>query len=254
MTIARSFLAALCVGLFVGVLMTPVQYLRVVPLIESAERYESGGGAGHDHAGFVGAALAGTAASQGAGETLRLAHSGAHADEHHAEGQAGAPLGSRLAGTLAANVVTGAGFALVLLSASLLLNRPLTAANGLAFGLAGFAAVALAPALGLPPELPAMPAADLGARQAWWALAAACTAGGLALLLLPRAALLRALGLGLLALPHVVGAPAPDELASPIPPTLAAEFAVASLATGAVFWALLGAGLGRAFDRLAARP
>ena len=36
--------------------------------------------------------------------------------------------------------------------------------QGLFWGFAGFAVFTLAPGLGLPPELPAMPAADLGAR------------------------------------------------------------------------------------------
>lgn len=35
--------------------------------------------------------------------------------------------------------------------------------------MAGFAAFTVAPALGLPPELPGMMAADLGPRQARWA-------------------------------------------------------------------------------------
>jgi adenosylcobinamide kinase/adenosylcobinamide-phosphate guanylyltransferase len=48
------------------------------------------------------------------------------------------------------------------------------------WGLAGFAVFTLAPGLGLPPELPAMPAADLLARQVWWIGTAAATAIGLA--------------------------------------------------------------------------
>ena len=52
--------------------------------------------------------------------------------------------------------------------------------------MAGFAVFMLAPSLGLPPELPGMPAAELGPRQVWWLLTAAATAAGLALLAFRR--------------------------------------------------------------------
>jgi len=48
--------------------------------------------------------------------------------------------------------------------------------RGLLWGLAGFAVFSLAPALGLPPELPGAHAADLAARQAWWVGTAIATA------------------------------------------------------------------------------
>ena len=50
------------------------------------------------------------------------------------------------------------------------------------WGFAGFAVFTLAPGLGLPPELPAMPAADLGDRQIWWTATVLATAVGLALI------------------------------------------------------------------------
>src|SRR3974390_3265881 len=40
--------------------------------------------------------------------------------------------------------------------------------EGLMWGLAGFAVFTLAPGLGLPPELPGVPAAPLLSRQLWW--------------------------------------------------------------------------------------
>ncbi|MBP0617298.1 CbtA family protein [Jiella mangrovi] len=248
--IIRYLLAALVAGLVAGVLVTPIQYLKVIPLIAHAEAYENGGHGiePHDHhqAGLVSSAHAHGPDALGKGRVI-LAHAPAAGGGEDA-GDASL-FQSRALGTLTANVVTGGGFALMLAAVALLAGRSITTRNGALWGLAGFAAVALAPALGLPPELPAMPAADLSARQAWWIMTVGLTAVGLYCLILRREVPLRALGVALLVVPHLFAAPHPAQLASPIPPTLAAEFAVASLATGAAFWVLLGLGVGFAMDR-----
>ena len=153
--------------------------------------------------------------------------------------------------TSLATVVLGIGFALALLGAMVLSGRPIDAGTGLAFGAAGFAAMTLAPALGLPPELPGNAATDLAGRQAWWIFAAASTAAGLAGLLLGRNAAIRITGIVLVAVPHIVGAPQPAAFASTAPAELAGHFAAASLVVSAVFWAVLGAASGAAYERLA---
>lgn len=243
--LVRFLLATLVAGLFVGVVMTPIQYMRVVPLILHAEAYESGGHGiepGHHHdAGLVSSASAHDVDGQ-----MILAHAPAEGEEANP-----ALFESRLLGTLAANIVTGAGFALMLAAVAMLTGRRITAHNGALWGLAGFGAVALAPALGLPPELPAMPAADLATRQIWWIMTVGLSAAGLYCLILRRETALRVAGVALLVVPHLFAAPHPADLSSPIPPTLAAEFAVASLATGAVFWVLIGLAVGYAQDRFA---
>src|SRR5258706_524177 len=58
--------------------------------------------------------------------------------------------------------------------------------EGLVWGLAGFTVFTLAPGLGLPPQLPGVPAAPLLSRQIWWVLAALAAAGGLSLIFLRR--------------------------------------------------------------------
>jgi predicted cobalt transporter CbtA len=58
-------------------------------------------------------------------------------------------------------------------------GHDLDARRGLLWGLGGFAALHLAPAVGLPPELPGMASADLAARQPGGPLRGA-TATGLA--------------------------------------------------------------------------
>ena len=91
----------------------------------------------------------------------------AHAHEH-GDGWAPADGAERTFFTFAANMVTGIGFALLLVAVSELFGGIADWRQGVFWGLAGFAVFTLAPGLGLPPELPAMPAADLGERQAWW--------------------------------------------------------------------------------------
>ncbi|WP_427024669.1 CbtA family protein [Aureimonas ureilytica] len=240
--LTRTLAAALFAGLLAGASITPVQQMKLVPLILAAEVYEDGGApAAAPHA----AALSFVSPA--------LAHSAGDHAPSGGEHEATTLVASRAGGSLLANLVLGCGFALLLAAASLAVNRPITLRNGALWGLAGFGVLTLAPALGLPPELPAMPAADLVARQLWWLGTVAASAAGLALLVLRPSPAARIGGLALLVAPHLVPAPHPADLASPIPPTLAAEFAVASLSVSALFFVLIGLAAGFAFDRLAHR-
>ena len=85
----------------------------------------------------------------------RIAH------EHDEEAWAPADGFERFAYTALANVVTAIGFALMLVAVSELAGGIANWRQGVFWGFAGFAVFTLAPGLGLPPELPAMPAADL---------------------------------------------------------------------------------------------
>jgi cobalt transporter subunit CbtA len=142
---------------------------------------------------------------------------------------------------------------LALAGASLLLNRPVTLANGAVWGLCGFLAFSLAPASGLPPELPGMAAADLWGRQIWWWFTAGMTAAGLALMVERRSAAYWALALLLIALPHIIGVPHAPAEASNVPAHLASGFAANALASAAVFWICLGMAQGFINERSARR-
>jgi cobalt transporter subunit CbtA len=108
------------------------------------------------------------------------------------------------------------------------------------WGLAGFAVFTLAPGLGLPPELPGVPAAPLLSRQLWWVLAAAATASGLGLIFLRPTVPAAIAGLVLLILPHLVGAPELDHVETNVPTSLSHQFVVVVTLTSLVFWSLLG--------------
>ena len=112
--------------------------------------------------------------------------------------------------------------------------------QGVMWGLAAFAVFTLAPGLGLPPELPAMPAADLGPRQLWWIGTVAASASGLALIVYGRSLLAIGAGVALLVAPHIIGAPQPVSYETPIPEGLHHSFVVAVVMTTLVFWVLLG--------------
>jgi cobalt transporter subunit CbtA len=204
-------------GAIAGLGMTVAQQISTVPLILKAEVYE-GAPPGHDH---------GDAAA---------AQTGAH--EHG--GWSPADGVERTFFSALANIVTGIGFALLLVAASELFGGIKDWRQGLFWGLAGFTVFTLAPGLGLPPELPAMPAAELGPRQLWWIGTAISTALALGLLFYGRSAVAAVAAIVLLVMPHLIGAPQPVSYESPIPEGLHHSFVVAVVLTTLLFWMLLG--------------
>ncbi len=216
-------------GAIAGLGMTVAQQLTTVPLILKAEIYEQNATPAHDH---------GDAAT---------APAGAH--EHGDEGWAPADGAERTFFSALANIVTGIGFALLLVAVSELFGGIRNWRQGLFWGLAGFAVFTLAPGLGLPPELPAMPAAELGARQLWWVATALSTAIALGLLVYGRSAVAAIAAIVLLVMPHLIGAPQPVSYESPIPEGLHHSFVIAVVLTTLLFWMLLGGLAGLFRDR-----
>ena len=209
----RIFLTALIAGVVAGLFAAGVQRIKIIPLIDRAEVYE----AGEAHGGDAGAGLA----------------------------QAWQPQAGleRAAYTALADILAGIGFALLLTGAIALAGLRgyvINAQRGILWGAAGFTVFALAPALGLPPLPPGMEAAGLVQRQVWWIATAATTALGLGLIVFPRKLVYPMIGVGLLILPHLIGAPEPPEIGGKVPSGIVAEFVVASLAAAGLFWLLLG--------------
>jgi len=226
-------LSAAAAGVAAGLFTAVVQQATTTPIIIEAERYESGA-AGHDHA----------AAADAVGVTVST--------HGAAEVEAWAPADGieRTLYTSLATTVLGVGFALALLGAMMLAGVKIDARMGLAFGVAGFICVGLAPGMGLPPEIPGSGAAALEVRQIWWFFAAGATALGIAGLLLTSSLGLQIAGVILIAAPHIVGAPHPHEYVSTAPAELAGHFAATSLAVTAIFWAVLGFASGGFYERL----
>ncbi len=239
--IIRFLLAAIVAGLLSGVLMTGAQELKVTPLILHAEQYENGA------PGDQSAMRSLPALSVLAEMVLPVSKAHAHGDGHE---EGGILFGlDRFGGTLMANLVTGVGFGLLLFAASLITGVSITLRNGVLWGAAGWLAFQFLPAIGLPPELPGFPAADLHDRQAWWMATVVLSASGLYFLVLRPEIWAKVLGVVVIAAPQLYGAPQPTDIASDVPALLGAEFAVAALATTAFFWVVLGLMLGGAVDR-----
>ena len=132
-------------------------------------------------------------------------------------------------------------------------GREITAREGLLWGLAGFAAFQLAPAMGLAPNLPGTPGADLGDRQLWWWGAVLATATGLGLLAYGRGAIAVVVALALLAAPHLIGAPQTDGYAGTAPPEVASAFAARVLGVSFFAWLLMGWVAGTVWAKVWAR-
>ena len=223
--IGRYVLTALVAGLIAGAVLTGLQVWRLSPLIAAAEVYEKADDA----------ALPCKESMPG----MKMC-----ADDGSKEWQP-APGLPRIGLTGGASMLAGGGFAVLLAGLSLLLNVPINTTNGWAWGLCGFFAVHLAPSFGLPPEVPGMPVADLAARQIWWVGTIFATSAAIYCFVARPETWVKGLGILLLALPHVIGAPHAAPAASTVPPTLAADFAAKALGAAAIFWLVMGVALGR---------
>ncbi|ARH18784.1 CbtA family protein [Pseudomonas aeruginosa] len=216
----RILTTACYTGALAALLLTLLQSVWITPLILQAEVYESAESA-HEQA---------QAHEHG---------TGAHEHEHDAEAWTPENGWQRTLSTFGGNLVVAVGFALML-SALYNLRSPAKAWHGVLWGLAGYAIFCLAPAAGLPPELPGTMAVELTSRQGWWGATALATAVGIALIVFGKHWFLRAIAVVLIAAPHLYGAPQPSHHHALAPDDLQAQFRVASLMVNAVFWIALG--------------
>ncbi len=210
---------ALLAGAIAGTLLFSYQYIVVVPVIVAAEAYEE--------------------RQEGASAEL--------AQHQHSEWKPGNGL-ERSFFTAASTVLTGIGFAALLLSTVTLCGFGLDVRRGLLWGVAGFVCFVAAPALGLPPVPPGVPVADVHARQLWWVMTVVATAIALFLIFATRPTWISRTAGGLfLLLPHAIGAP---QIIGPqiVPAHLVRAFALASIAGNGLFWLVLGAATGFLFQ------
>ena len=220
----RIFVSALVAGAVAGLIAAVLQFLFVIPLLLEGELYETG---------------------------ARV-----HFADGAAESESGAPAlewdFQRHSLTVAFSMITWIAFSLVLTALMALRARSgwaITVESGALWGLMAFLAVQLAPAAGLPPELPGTAAADVTDRYVWWI--GTIVAAGLALWLLTNKlnAASVALAIALLVAPHVIGAPHLDRYYGVAPPELSAHFVTRSLAVTAVVWTVMGAVIGWVWQR-----
>ncbi len=148
--------------------------------------------------------------------------------------------------TFSANFLTAFAYALLLFSAITFRNT-IFPAQGLLWGIAGYLSFFVAPALGLPPEIPGMEAAQLAHRQVWWLYTVFVTMTGLWLLVFGKP-WKKAVSVVLLISPHLFGAPQPTIHGFSHPDTLAVEkltelwhqFIIQTSIANALLWLIMG--------------
>ena len=232
MLFRRIIFSALCVGILSGLLFSIVQYVGISPIIFAAEQYE-----------------------MAEVEPVQSHHHGeGQSSGHHHDSEAWSPNDGleRNLYTVLSNVLAGIGFAAIVLSIMCLRHSKnqikFSLTKGLMFGLAGYAAFFALPAMGLPPEIPGIEAAPLDNRQAWWLCCVVASGLGIYLIAFTKV-IFKMLGVVLIALPFVVGAPHPEgpefghseERVVAILVDLHQQFIVASGVANLVFWLALGA-------------
>ncbi|MCB1739296.1 MAG: CbtA family protein [Gammaproteobacteria bacterium] len=242
----RIFFAAIVAGLLAGALISGVQSVTTTPIILHAEENEGGG---QDH----------SATSPGVNSIQLAVFDAATGKLLHRIGES-APAANKEEGwapedglertlyTTLANLLIGTGFSLLVVAGMVLSGRPVKVGTGVLWGAAGFVVFTLAPGLGLPPEVPGSMAAELGARQSWWIFAAAGAALGLGLMVFADKLYWKAVGIVVMVLPHLVGAPHPASIGGAVPPELAGQFAATAIVVSAIFWVMIG-GFSAAFYR-----
>lgn len=251
--LTRVLSAGLLAGLLAGLAIAILQNFTTTPLILAAEVYEN--------AAPQKAAAAGALGFHAVATVERPPVVLAHGDQHDAHGDGASNVWApesgleRLAFTTATTVAAAIGFAFLLIGGMTLSGTEIAMRTSMAWAACGFVVTGLAPAAGMPPELPGMAAADLIDRQTWWFLTAVLTAFGLWLFFHVEDVRIRALAVALLIVPHLYGAPHVEGIEpGKLPAELAARFAALSLVVHAALWMATGYAVGSVWALLDRSP
>ena len=218
----KMLTSAVFAGLLAGLITVVLQYFLMEPLILEAEDYETGA---KIHAPFA------TGLEAKADEAATHAHG---VDDSHA---------ARFGLAFAADFIVSVAWGLIMIAGFAMagkFGRHVTVQQGLLWGIAGFVAVHIAPGIGLAPELPGIPAADLHARQIWWVATVIAAVIALALVAYGQNPVAYAGAAVLLIAPHIIGAPQLAQMAGTAPPSLAGEYVARSYAVAMASWVSLG--------------
>lgn len=239
--IRKMLTSALVAGCAAWLLAALLHFAFVQKYILLAEDYETGA-----RVHFAGLAAPGSSA-----DAAEPAPAAAAAQEGTGDATISMPAeASEPPSTLTRNLWTAVFFGLVYVGYAIFLvagfglariyGKVITAREGLLWGLASYAVFQIVPAMGLAPELPGVPAADLGARQIWWWGTAISTAAALVLIGYVQRPAALGLAVILLAAPHVIGAPELEGFGGIVPPEAAAAFASRVLGMGLAVWLVMG--------------
>ncbi|WP_428547262.1 CbtA family protein [Profundibacter sp.] len=237
---ARLFTSALFAGLVAGLIAVLLQWALMEKLILEGEEYETGN---KSHFGGV---LVINEAQETANPDAAPTEDAAPAEDDEES------LFTRYSLAFFADFTTFVGWSLMMVAGFALAERfgqRITIKDALIWGGAGFAAIQIMPGIGLAPELPGTPAAELEARQLWWVATAISAALAFALFGYGRTLLYVVIGIALLIAPQLIGAPRLDGYAGVAPPELAGEYVARSYAVAFIDWIVLGLAAGYFWNR-----
>lgn len=207
---------AVFAGVASGVLAALLQLWLVIPLIMEAELYESGA-------------------------RVHFAVDGTTQSDRGAPSVWAEPL--RHLYTIGFSAVTFTAYAFFLVAGFALATRAgheITVHSGMIWGLCGAIIVVVAPAVGMPPELPGAIGAEVGPRQVWYIACVACTLLGILSIVFGNSGILALIGAALIVAPHLIGAPHLDTYFGVAPAELASDFVARVMGVAAISWVLLG--------------
>jgi cobalt transporter subunit CbtA len=232
--LGKIILSTLCAGLLAGLIMAGIQYVRLTPLIEAAEVYETP------------ETEAIAEANKPCVETMpgmKMCNDDGRPSWKPEDGW------QRTIITTTASLIAGSGFAILMVGVSMLTNIPVTKQNGLIWGICGFIAVTLAPSIGLPPELPGMPVVDLHTRQIWWIATILLTGAAIFLWIKAKNYWWQIAAIIFAITPQFFAPINAVKSEGNLPASLAAEFASSSLAANLVMWLAIGFFISLALDK-----
>ena len=209
----RILIAGVFAGICAGILATILQSIMVVPIIATAELFETGQMVYFD--GDVPLVKLSALISEPRDLTTMFY-------------------------TGVSTIVSAMGFALLLASVMSLRDEYLSVKQGALWGVFAFVALVLAPAIGLPPELPGSGSADVVERQVWWVGTAIATSIGLWQIAFYSSYKRLVIAVMFIALPHIVGAPHPNAYMGVTPPEMAGHFSTVALGVSLVMWVSIG--------------
>ncbi len=245
----KLFTTALFAGLIAGLVAILLQFFFMEDLILEAEEYESGM---KTHFAGVHPEAQAEAHDAASGHDQTLADDGhAHSHDDAATGESESNF-SRFLLAFATDFIVFVAWGLLMVAGFAIaenFGKPITPTAALLWGIAGFAALHVLPGIGLAPELPGIVAADLQSRQIWWIGTVIASVIGLAVIGYGGSPVTLAIGIAILAIPHIIGAPRPDEMTGVAPPELAGEYVSRSYAVAFFAWVTLGAAAGYFWTR-----
>ena len=210
----RIVVSALFAGCLTGIIAGFLQWWFVQPVLLHAELYESGA----------------------------LTHISGIASNAHPEINHFQPIRDVL--SFLFNMLIYTGYALLLIvtmtTRQIQTQKDIPLNHGILWGIAGFFALHMAPAISLPPEVPGVASADIQLRQIWWAATVIITAASLWIIAFNLNLSRFLIGGIMLLLPHFIGAPETDIFTGLAPTEIGALFASRTIGISLISWAVLG--------------